>query len=781
MKQAGNFGFSRREFLRTSTLLSSTVLFGGAAFADGVFVAAPASHPAVSFPHFPSRLHAFVWRNWDLVPVDRMASVLRCSTDQVLQLGHAMGLEKAKPITDMQWARSYITIIRRNWHLIPQRQLEMLLGWTTEHFEFTLQEDDFLYVKLGRLKPDVPELVWSSELPGEREKWIKDVIHNEFSGRGSAAGEPLFQFVEDLSEAPEKKVAQSGLNSFSPRFGYGYFTLFGDPLLDGGPEPFSDGYLERMKAAGMDGAWMHIVLSKLTPFPWDPAVSKDWQSRLANLRKLVEKCRRHDIGIYLYLNEPRYQPLSFFEKYPELKGVTNGDYAALCTSHPDVQEYLESSIAHIVSEVPDIAGFFSITASENRTHCWSHRDGDKCPRCASRGPHDVVAELHHIYDRGIRRGLEVYRKNTAANPKAEPQLILWDWAWPDGWAENIIPKLPKTLSYMCVSEWSLPIERGGVESAVGEYAISGIGPGPRARKHWAIAREHGLPIMAKIQAGTTWECGGVPYIPALENVAQHVVNLRDEQVNGLMTGWSLGGYPGSPNLEVVAVIGSSPTITVREAMTQVANRRYGAAADDMVEAWYRFSEAFREFPFHIGVVYRSPHHSGPANLLWETPTGYAATMVGIGYDDLKGWRSIYPEEVFIEQLYKVADGFDHSLETLRKNVNVTNLTPEQKREFENETRIAETVAILYRSVANQAEFIRYRDSLDKNGNRPVAKQRLKELLLDEIKLARRLYELQTADSRIGFEASNHYFYIPADLKEKVLNCHYLLDQWVERI
>jgi hypothetical protein len=47
------------------------------------------------------------------------------------------------------------------------------------------------------------------------------------------------------------------------------------------------------------------------------------------------------------------------------------------------------------------------------------------------------------------------------------------------------------------------------------------------------------------------------------------------------------------------------------------------------------------------------------------------------------------------------------------------------------------------------------------------------VLADEIKLARRLYAIQSRDSRIGFEASNHYFYVPLDLVEKVMNCHWL--------
>ncbi|MFV2067785.1 MAG: hypothetical protein ACC645_12495, partial [Pirellulales bacterium] len=43
----------------------------------------------------------------------------------------------------------------------------------------------------------------------------------------------------------------------------------------------------------------------------------------------------------------------------------------------------------------------------------------------------------------------------------------------------------------------------------------------------------------------------------------------------------------------------------------------------------------------------------------------------------------------------------------------------------------------------------------------------------EIELARRLYDLALPDARIGFEASCHYFYVPLDLVEKVVNCAYL--------
>ena len=55
---------------------------------------------------------------------------------------------------------------------------------------------------------------------------------------------------------------------------------------------------------------------------------------------------------------------------------------------------------------------------------------------------------------------------------------------------------------------------------------------------------------------------------------------------------------------------------------------------------------------------------------------------------------------------------------------------------------------------------------------------LERVVQQELTLSKRLYAIQSRDSRIGFEASNQYYYVPADLVEKVLNCRDLLDRWL---
>jgi hypothetical protein len=226
---------------------------------------------------------------------------------------------------------------------------------------------------------------------------------------------------------------------------------------------------------------------------------------------------------------------------------------------------------------------------------------------------------------------------------------------------------------------------------------------------------------------------------------------------------------------------------VERALATVAVRRFGASiAPAVVPAWKAFSMAFQEFPYHGSVVYSAPLQNGPSNLLWAAPTGYRASMVGFPYDDLDQWRGPYPAAVFAAQLEKVADGFDAAIRALAAaTVPAPGLAARKRNSGElalvAELRLAEAAAIHWRSVANQTRFTLARNEYLQVGDGASALAALTEMEQRanlEFELARRLRTLQSADSRLGFEATNHYFYVPADLAEKILNCRQLLDEWL---
>src|SRR5687768_14272503 len=154
---------TRREFLRVGAL---SMPFGGMVArglcAEEAAVALPVgSAPrALEFDWFPTRVHAFVWRNWGLVRRKRIAAVVGAKERDIERLGDRMGLEVGRELNEPERRRAGLTIIRRNWHLLPYEQLLALLGWTTEEMAYTLREDDFFFVKLGLLKPKCEPLKW---------------------------------------------------------------------------------------------------------------------------------------------------------------------------------------------------------------------------------------------------------------------------------------------------------------------------------------------------------------------------------------------------------------------------------------------------------------------------------------------------------------------------------------------------------------------------------------------------------------------------------------------
>ena len=745
-----------------------------AAVADAILPEGSAPAALVS-RYFPDRVHEFVWRNWQVVEPAKLAAILKTSVENVQTLAGSMGLPPAGTIPPEMKSRGYITLIRRNWHLLPYDQLLTLLDMTPERLAFALREDDFLWIKLGSLKPKCEPIHYQApdEAARRRADEIRRVVEQEFGAELLGPAEPRFEFVRKLGaplasfSAPTPREDER----ISLRFVYSYLAVYGDPLLNPQLDPYPDGFLQRLSAVGVNGVWLHVVLRDLAPGGTSfPEFGVEHERRLANLRILVDRAKRHGIGVYLYMNEPRAMPAAFFQKHAGMDGVRENEFTALCTSHPAVRQWMADALAHVFRQVPDLGGIYAITASENLTSCASHGAWQLCPRCKARTDTEIIAEVAAVLEEGVHR----------ASPKAN--VILSDWGWKaHGDVREIIQRLPKSVWLMSVSEWNLPIERGGVKSAVGEYSISSVGPGPRALTHWATATQTGVKPAAEIQFNNTCEIASIPYLPVLDLVAEHIHNLASIKLHGMLIGWTMGGHP-SPNFQLAQALNRTPVPEVGAVLDALAQERFGVeGAPHARKAWTMASQAFRQYPFHIGVVYTSPVQWGPANPLYPSKTGYRATMWGIPYDDLESWRGPYPPEVFAAQFEKVAAGFGLAVAELQ--LALEKAPPTQRNPAEADLRFARAAAMHFRAVANQARFVLARDTLTASASLlPVFERRrlqaeVRRCLESEIALARRLFSLAREDSRIGFEPSCHYFYLPLDLVEKVVNCRWLLEQF----
>jgi hypothetical protein len=737
---------------------------------------------AETLPHFPNRTAAFVWRNWNLVPLKDMARTLKTRPENIQLYATRMGLP---PYANQIWSPDsvYITVLRRNWSLLPYEQLLTLLRLNGEELAKRLREDDFLFVKLGA-KPLCAPLIF--EEPSEDVlralNEIADEVADVFTSSNYVNREPLFAFMQEFDDQtpdlPRTDAEAPGGTSISRDstfklcYLHSYFALFGDPLLQDSSKIYPDELLRKLAARGVSGVWLHSLLRDLAPpSPIFPEFGDKSEIRRANLRNLVNRAKTYGIDVYLYMNEPRAMPTTFFDAHEEERGIAEGAYSAMCASSPKVRQWLSDALAGLFADTPGLGGIFTITGSENLTSCVSHGKFAQCPRCSLHTDVELLVDLNAAMEEGVHRSAP------------DAKVIVWDWGWRGhGLATDVIERLPKNVWLQSVSEWALPIERGGVPVTIGEYSISAVGPGPRALAHWEAARKAGLKTIAKCQFNTTWEIGSIPSVPALDLVARHASNLTSVGIDGVMASWSLGGFP-SMNLELVNEIASSPEKSVDDVLDSLATKYFGNEGRSQArKGWSLVSAAFEEFPFSGAVVYNAPNQIGPANLLRLEPTGWRASMVGIPYDDVDSWRSPYPPEIFASQMEKCGRGFLKGAEALKSAAQ--SAPAECARDAERQGIYAEFAGAVFLSVANQTRFIELRNerialrkelvthalSTEQASRLAAVEEEMILLAEDEIELARRALDASLKDSCIGFESTNQYWFVPNDLAEKILSC-----------
>jgi hypothetical protein len=154
-------------------------------------------------------------------------------------------------------------------------------------------------------------------------------------------------------------------------------------------------------------------------------------------------------------------------------------------------------------------------------------------------------------------------------------------------------------------------------------------------------------------------------------------------------------------------------------------------------------------------------------------------MVGIPYDDIESWRGNYPPGVLADLFDRVATGWAEGLAAFHRVVETTDGNARDKAVADE--RIARAAQLHFASAANQTRFIFARDAFLQENVTAEQRERhgaqIQTLINREIVLARELFTLTQHDSRIGFEASNHYYYVPLDLVEKVINCEFLRNRF----
>ena len=695
---------------------------------------------------FPHTWQTVIFRNYGLVSIDKIAKTLRCSEEIVKAEAKRMGLSAVQ--FDGRWEkRGFITLVRNNWYLLDYEQLKTLLGYDDARLEFVLEKEDFLFVKLGEMKPDCPKVYYA---PLTSEEIVKTEKLAKTIAMYLPATVRAFEFFKDGAWENCQSIAKRG---DTIRLIHGYLTPCGDAFMEDGNQYLPDALLLEYQKQGINGVWVHGVLSALSPYPFIPSLSENYQLRRKNLKQLVERCEKYGIKVYLYVNEPRGIPTDKLGRYAHLAGTKIRGVASLCMEKQEVREYLYTAVKDLFADIQNLGGLITITMSENATHCnYLGKNKCTCLTCKDIPPEKSASEVNNLIAKAI--------KDSGSNAKV--LAYLWGWSKFTGWTKEQtrrgVQMLDKDIVTVCASEYGCKFKTGGVQSEVIDYSISRPGPSEITKICFEEGHKKGMTACAKIQTNNSWECSAVPYLPVYDLTWEHLQNLDEIGVHDYMLTWTLGGYP-SPMLGMIADYADNPKNFSMERWYQKVYGKDGAIVHSAVKC---FCQAFREYPFSLDALYNSPKTLGPANLWSLQAEEKPSTMVCFAFDDYENWIKPYPYEVFVAQYEKLLRGWEEGLRKMEK--------AEQTAIVKEVKAYAETAYIHFKADYLQTRYAYCKRDLKTN------KTELAQILSDEKQITKRLLVLATEFPTIGFEASNHYFYNDRNLVEKILQTEMLEEQ-----
>ena len=342
------------------------------------------------------------------------------------------------------------------------------------------------------------------------------------------------------------------------------------------------------------------------------------------LAKLVERCAKHGLKLYLYLNEPRGFAADdpFWQAHPEVRGAAGNSVMdgwersnALCTTAPATLRFLEESCADLFRAAPGLGGVVTITASEHHTHCYSHfevrpaglgehqgqKPGDvlSCPRCRQRHPRDVVTEVLGAIEHGIHQ----------AAPEAH--VIAWTWSWEmydPAPQQQLIEQLPAGVDIMSDFERGGELVYAGRSVPVDEYSLIFTGPSARCRQQLALARKTGRRSIVRFQTNTTVELTTCPNFPLVAGLYRKLRAMIGAGATDVMATWNFGARIETVNFAALARFFARPEQDDEAAFLSDLACDYFGLIDGrpVAAAWRQFSEAVTAYPFGFGFMYFGP-------------------------------------------------------------------------------------------------------------------------------------------------------------------------------
>lgn len=537
---------------------------------------------------------------------------------------------------------------------------------------------------------------------------------------------------------------------------------YGEDILEG-PDVYTDTSLAAMANHGFTGIWLRLRLRDAVQTRAFPELGPRAGEYQAQLNALIKRAASHGIRVYLYVNEPLCFPSDdpFWKRHPDVRGAAGSSgmddwpqATAVCSSHPQVQDFLRDGMQTLFRSCSGLGGVFTITRSEHLTNCYAHHGGPTgapCPRCGPRLAADVVAEVNNLVAEGIH----------AADPAAV--VIAWDWGW-GGEQAAVLERLRPGIAVMTAFEMGGHKMIRGRDRIVDEYSIGYAGPSEAFVKLYDWAQAHGRDLFAKLQIGTTHELATVNNLPLVPNLLAKARWLQSHAVRGSMACWNFGSRltlnTHAFNQFLEMDLGATDDGT---ALRRAATRYLGVQDPaPVLEAWKDFTAAFDRYPIRAGFMYHGPVNYAvvyplprpgdpvrPMQWSWIPLKKPYGTDLNMTVDTPWG-NTGYTLEEYRDSFQEMVPIFERGLAHYARALNGG--TPEAQRELRN----ARAIHHVLKSTANiyTAYLLCRVQPFDEQAWRAIAR--------DEVSHLQALLPLLKGETEIGFHSEASAWFFTAD-------------------
>ena len=531
-----------------------------------------------------------------------------------------------------------------------------------------------------------------------------------------------------------------------------------DELLDD-VDYYPEEYLETLAHEGVNGIWIVTALRELgatSLCPPDPLRAR----RLAKLSAVARKTLRYGIKLYLFMIEPfaasADDPL--VKRFPEMFGpTTDSGSHTFCPCSRYTRQYLLELLSSIFRAVPELGGVIDINLGERATSCLSCQALDSelplpCQSRCGKSFGSIMGTLLATMNDGIH----------AAAPDAK--LIAWFYlphAKPHAeWVEGLAEFAPKDVIVQA------NFESGGEKIQLGrrhlglDYWVSYDGP---AMPFVKMAQKRGDgEFGAKLQLGCGHELTPVACIPAPSIAFRKYRSMHELGVRHAMQAWYIGNFPDVMSRAMGKLSFEDFASESEDAfLVRLARPLWREDAPTVAKAWQYFDKAYQHFPFSIMFQYYAPQNAMPRwpfhflpDLMplappWKPNYPFGGDAIG---EALAGFSI----EECLELLEEMVSGWNQGLECLRPLC----AKAEHDRKRQLEIGNAECIGCLLEGTRNLLMFFCLRRDYIA-GNRSSL-QKMRQLVLRQMEIYRRMLPLVSADSRLGFhgEALTHLFNVP---------------------